>query len=103
MSLRYIARRAQPEDLSEIKTRVNGLEQQLGPADEDFKRTISVRFSPLRHAHYVFSTRKVGETWEWVCPCIEFDVEDEEGLLALTEVYKVPWPSHLKHPKTAHA
>jgi hypothetical protein len=95
MSMRYLIRRPKPEDLTEVKQRVKDLDTQLGKPGADFKRIISVSFSPLRSAHYQFSTRKVGADWIWVSPCIELDGEDEKGLFALTDLYHVPRPAHL--------
>ncbi len=93
--MRYLIRRPDPTDLSEIKKRVSTLDSELGAPAENYRRTVSVEFSPLRSAHYHLTTRKVGESWVWVCPGIELDAENEEGLFELTDQFGVPRPSHL--------
>lgn len=95
MSMRYILRRPKPEDLGDVRTKLPSLDEELGKADADFMRTLTHRVNSLRAVHYTFSTRKVDTHWEWVCPSVEFDCEDREGIFVLCDAYHVPRPQHL--------
>jgi len=96
--MRYIVRRPKPEELSDIKAQIPDLEKQLGKADANLKRFVPYHFTELRSAHYMLLTRKTDTGWIWVCPTIEFNAENEEGLCALSDHFKVPRPGHLTSP-----
>lgn len=95
MAMRYIIRRKNSNDLSDIRREISNLDSQLNKAGDGLKRAVEVSFSPLRSAVYQFSATKVGTNWEWVCPCIELVAENEEGLFTLLEKFNVEKPSHL--------
>ena len=95
MAMRYIIRRKNSEDFSEIRRDVSNLDSKLDKPGDGFKRSIEVSFSPVRYAVYQFSTKKTGATWTWVCPCVELVAENEEGLFKLLEKFNVEKPSHL--------
>jgi hypothetical protein len=95
MSMRYLIRRPKPEDLTDIKREIANLEAKLDKPLENYRRSVEVNYSPLRSALYQFQTRKSGTGWTWICPSIEIVAENEEGLAAMTEKFKVPRPSHL--------
>lgn len=97
MAMRYIFRRPKPDELSDLKSQIGDLEQQLGQATDNARRLIKVRFSPSRYAQYSFFTRKTGATWAWIAPSVELVAEDEKGLFALTEKFHLPKPAHLAH------
>lgn len=95
MAMRYIIRRKNSEDLSDIRRDVSNLDSQLDKPGDGLKRAVEVTFSPMRSAVYQFSAKKSGANWVWVCPCIELVAENEEGLFKLLEKYNVEKPSHL--------
>ncbi|MBI1862221.1 MAG: hypothetical protein HYR96_15010 [Deltaproteobacteria bacterium] len=87
--MRYIIRRSKPEDLGELQSRFPGLSEKLGPAGENFRRTVADTISPMRSVNYRFMAHKVGTTWQWICPSIELVGETETDLLALTQTFGV--------------
>lgn len=95
MAMRYIIRRKNSEDLSDIRRDVSNLDSQLDKPGENLRRTVEVTFSPMRSAVYQFNTKKTGTSWVWVCPCVELVAENEEGLFKLLERFNVEKPSHL--------
>jgi hypothetical protein len=95
MAMRYIIRRKNSNDLTDIRGEVSNLDSQLNKAGDGLKRAVEVSFNPLRSAIYQFSAKKIGSNWEWVCPCIELVAENEEGLFTLLEKFNVEKPSHL--------
>src|SRR5277367_957916 len=97
MSMRYIIRRPHAEDLKEVESHIRDLPEKLGKPDANLRRFLKIDFSPLRYAQYQFFTRKEGAAYQWVCPSIELVAEDESGLFALTEMFHIPKPDHLKH------
>lgn len=97
MSMRYIARRAKPEDLSEIKAKLKDLDAKLPTPAENLRYFLDYPISEKRYLQYAFLTRKEGTNWVWVCPSIEFVAEDEKAMLELTQAYGLPGPAHLKH------
>jgi hypothetical protein len=97
MAMRYIVRRKQPENLSEIKSQIPDLDQKLGKADKEMRRNIQHTLSASRYVTYQFFSRTAGNVSTWVCPSVELVAEDETGLFALTDMLQVPPPEHLKH------
>ena len=97
MAMRYLIRRNKPEQIADLKKEIHDLDKQLGSPAADLRRYIRIPFSPMRHAHFTFLTKKAGESWVWTCPSIELVAEDEAGLFTLTERYGVAKPSHLAH------
>lgn len=95
MAMRYIIRRKNTEDLTDIRREVSNLDAQLEKPGDGFRRSIEVAYSNLQSAVYQFFTKKVGTSWVWVCPCIEIVAENEEGLFKLLEKFNVEKPSHL--------
>lgn len=95
MSMRYLIRRTHSEDLSSIRAEVADLDSQLEKPGDGFRRSIEVPYNKVRSAVYQFSTKKVGANWVWICPSVEVVAENEEGLFALLEKFKVEKPSHL--------
>lgn len=95
--MRYIFRPSQPEDFSDIKKLIPNLEQELGTPGENFRRFLRVPFSPARYAQFAFLTRKAGANWQWIATSVELVAENEKGLFALTDQFKVPRPEHLAH------
>ena len=96
MSMRYIIRRSKPEDLGELQAKFLGLTEKLGPAGENFRRTVADSQSPMRCVNYRFMAHKVGASWQWICPSIELVGETESDLLALTQAFGVD-KAALKH------
>jgi hypothetical protein len=95
MAMRYIIRRKNSEDLTDIRREVSNLDSQLNKAGDGLKRAVEVVFNNHQSAVYQFSAKKAGTSWVWVCPCIEIVAENEEGLFKLLEKYNVEKPSHL--------
>lgn len=93
--MRYLIRRSNPGDLSDIRTHVPNLEAQLDKPAENLQRTIVVPLSPVRSCAYTLTTQKTATGFAWVCHSIELVAENDEGLFALTDKFKVPRPSHL--------
>ena len=95
--MRYIYRRQKADDLVEIRAAVPNVETQLGKPGENFRHFIQLSVTELRYAQFTFLTRKSGADWRWVCPSVELVAEDEKGLFALADQFKIPRPAHLKH------
>ncbi len=95
MAMRYIIRRKNSEDLTDIRREISNLDSLLAKAGDGLRRSVEVSFSPLRSAVYQFSGKKVDALWIWSCPCIEIVAENEEGLFNLLEKFQVEKPSHL--------
>ncbi|NQW45668.1 MAG: hypothetical protein HQ462_09735 [Deltaproteobacteria bacterium] len=95
MAMRYIIRRQNTENLTDIRREVSNLDIQLEKPGDGYRRAIEVAYTPSRSAVYQFSTKKVGTAWVWICSCIEVVAENEEGLFTLLEKFKVEKPSHL--------
>ena len=95
MSIRYLVRRPNPEDLSEIRSKVSDLDNLLGAPGEDFRRFVTHAFDAMRIATYTMTTQKAGTGWKWVSASLELSAEDEKGLAALCQEYGVNYPTHL--------
>lgn len=95
MAMRYIIRRKNSEDLSDIRREVSNLDTQLNKAGDGLRRSVEVNLSPVRSIVYQFNSKKSGTTWTWTCPSIEVVAENEEGLFKLLEKFNVEKPSHL--------
>jgi hypothetical protein len=101
MSMRYLIRRANPEDLSEIRKHVPNLDEQLGDASlltgaqEGLRRPIDIRFSPTRAIQYSIFSKKTGEKHVWTCPSLELVAENEPELREMAKEYGVEDLSHL--------
>lgn len=102
MSMRYLIRRANPEDLNEIRKIVPNLEDQLGDASvlvgpqEGLRRPINVAFSATRSVQYSFFAQKTGESYRWICPSLELVAENEPELRAMAQEFEVKDLSHLE-------
>ena len=90
MSLRYIIRRQNPEDLSEVKKVDSQLENTLGPAGDNLRRFIQSNFNAAQYAVYHCMTVKRGESYAWICPSIELVAETQSDFMELTERFHVP-------------
>jgi len=97
MAMRYIFRRSTPENYADLRQQIPGLDAQLNTPAENLRRLIRVPFNTMRYAQYTFLTKKKENSWVWICTSIELVAEDEKGLFALTDHFKIPRPSHLSH------
>lgn len=95
MAMRYIVRRSNSEELSDIKSKINDLMEKLGAPDVNMQRTVDLVLNGNKSLHYSFFARKTVTGFIWVCPSIELVSENESGLFELTDFLKVPRPSHL--------
>ncbi len=93
--MRYIVRRKNPTDFSDLKKEVSDLETQLGKAGDNSRRVIKVRVNAERYFTYPFFTRKNATDFEWICSSVEVVAENETGLFAMTDKLGVERPSHL--------
>lgn len=89
MSMRYIIKRAQSGDLSDLHTKLPALVEKLGRAAENLSRTIEDVISPMRRVTFRFMAIKSDNAWQWHCSSIELVGETESDLLALTETFGV--------------
>lgn len=90
MSLRYIVRRPDPQDLSEVKKVDSHLDKTLGPAAENLRRFIQATYNTSQYAVFHCMTTKVGESWTWTCPSVELVAETQSDFMELTERFHVP-------------
>lgn len=95
MAMRYIIRRNNAEDLSDLQKKIEGLDTLLGTPADKLRRSIPLVLNPLRTIQYLFLTRKVGTNWVWVCPSIELIAENELGLLDVAQSLGVTELPHL--------
>ena len=93
MSMRYIIRRPNRQDLEEVRQHFPDLESQLGSAQVDLRRDLRVVFSPMQRVTYLFSAEEVNGAWTWVCPTVELVGESQKDLLELTNRYNIPGES----------
>lgn len=97
MAMRYIFRPPHPESHTDLKQQIPDIDKQLGTPAADLRRHFRVPYNSMRYAQYTFFTRKKDAGWIWVCTSVELVAEDEKGLFALTDHFKIPHPSHLAH------
>jgi len=90
MSIRYLIRNKEPDLSSDNFRPLVKLAETLGLAGPHKRRTVSLRFSELRFAHYQFQSIKEDTDWKWKCPSIELEAEDERALIELAKHYGVP-------------
>jgi hypothetical protein len=89
MSMRYLIRRQNAAELSDVSSVFPDLEQRLDRPAENLERLLTHVISPARVVSYKFFTKKTGSGWAWVCPSVEVVGETEEDILALCEHFQV--------------
>lgn len=90
MSMRYLVRRDNFKDYSDLTRQIQGLDSQLGKPGENFKRYVEVRISTSQYVIYQFSTFKEGNDWKWACPSQELVAESEKDFYKLAEKLSIP-------------
>lgn len=91
MSMRYIIRRKNPEDLEEIRGLVSDLNEQLGEANASVvaRHEIPHLISSTRRVVFGFIAQKKGDGYEWLCPNIELVAETEKDFRDLAQEFGV--------------
>lgn len=95
MSIRYLIRRPNPAELADIKAEITNLDEKLGKADANYRKTMLREFNAVRSAQYYFSTKKSESGWNWICTSVELSAESEDALLSLCDKYRAPRPTHI--------
>ena len=85
MSMRYLSRRKNGGDFSDVRSLVPGLEEKLGPAGQNLRRQVPVVVSRIQTTVFQFEAVKDGTTWKWVCPSVEYVAESEVALRDLLQ------------------
>ena len=93
MSMRYLIRRPNPEEISSIK--VSDLSAQLGTPAANMRRHIKVIQSASRSLYYTFYSRKTDKGFVWVCPSLELVAESESDLREMAKEANVQSLPHL--------
>jgi len=98
--MRYLFRRPNANQFSDLKTEIPDLESKLGAPAADLRRLFEVPVSKTQSVVYQFFTTQSGKAWAWTCPSVELVAESEPEFYALTDRMKIPRSqlSHLPHP-----